>query len=340
MEIKRISLFAIKAFFWVTVILFLPTESMGDPILEGAKKEGQVVFYASMELQISQRVASLFEKKYPFIKANVTRIGSERMATRLVSEAQAGRAIGDVVHQSGFDFYGVLQKGVFESYHSPEQSAFPAEYRDDKGYWTIDSATLNVIGYNTHMVHPGEVPKSFWDLTDPKWKGKIIMDENESKWLAGMISYYGEAKAMELMRKLAAQDIQFRTGHTLIQTLMAAGERAIAGVAFANGVERLKNEGAPIDWIAAEPIIGLTFGFALVKGSPHPNAARLFIDFVLSREGQQAIAEANYYTARKDVQSPIMKKVPPHAKLIPLPLEMAKRYNEYFQLYRKVMGLK
>ena len=336
---KNLVAFIMPVFCWCAFAL-VPGKVWAQDVLENAKKEGQVVFYASMELQISQRVASLFEKKYPFIKANVTRIGSERMATRLVSEARAGRAIGDVVHQSGFDFYGVLQKGVFESYHSPEQSAFPAEYRDDKGYWTIDSATLNVIGYNTHMVHPGEVPKSFWDLTDPKWKGKIIMDENESKWLAGMISYYGEAKAMELMRKLAAQDLQFRTGHTLMQTLVAAGERAIVGVAFANGVEILKNAGAPTDWIAAEPIIGLTFGLALVKGSPHPNAARLFIDFVLSREGQQAIAEANYYTARKDVQSPIMKKVPPHAKLIPLPLEMAKRYNEYFQLYRKVMGLK
>src|SRR3989338_6843024 len=340
METKRTSLFAIKAFFWVTVILFLPTESMGDPILEGAKKEGQVVFYGSMEIQNSQKLASLFEKKYPFIKANVTRISSERMTTRLVSEAQAGKVSADVVHQSGFDFYGVLQKGVFESYNSPERAAFPAEYKDEKGFWTINSATLNVIGYNSRLVPPGEAPKSFWDLANPKWKGKILMDENESKWMAGMISYYGEAKGMELMRKLATQEIQFRAGHTQIQTLAAAGEREVVGVAFANGVERLKNEGAPMDWIAAEPIIGLTFGFRLVKGAPHPNAARLFIDFVLSREGQQAIAEANYYVPRKDVRSPIMKRVPPELKVIPLPLEMAKRYNEYFQLYRKVMGPK
>lgn len=338
MQRKGIALFVIQAALYGIVVV-LPGESSADPIVEGAKKEGQIVFYSSMELQVSQKLAALFEKKYPFIKTSATRIGSERMATRLVSEAQAGKVVADVVHQSGFDLYGVLQKGVFESYNSPERSAFPPEYKDDKGYWTVDSATLNVIGYNTRLVSLGEIPKSFWDLTDPKWKGKIIMDENESKWMAGMINYYGEAKTMELMRRLAAQDIQFRPGHSLIQTLIAAGERAIAGVAFANQIERLKSETAPVDWVGAEPIIGLTFGLALVKGGPHPNAGKLFVDFVLSREGQVVLAEANYFAPRKDVQSPIMKKVPPQVKVIPLPMEMAKRYNESFQTYRKVMGL-
>ncbi|MBI4529270.1 MAG: extracellular solute-binding protein [Deltaproteobacteria bacterium] len=339
MRKKGIVLFLAQAVF-CTTFLVSSDKSYGDAILEAAKKEGEVVFYGSMELPVSQKLGALFEKKYPFIKVGITRIASERMATRLSSEAQAGRARADVVHQSGFDFYGVLQKGVFESYNSSERSAFPAEYKDDKGYWTLNSATLNVIAYNTRLVPAGEVPKSFWDLTDPKWKGKIIMDENESKWMAGMISYYGEAKVMELLRKLATQDLQFRTGHTLMQTLVAAGERAIVGVAFANGVERLRNEGAPIEWVAAEPIIGLTFGFGLVKNSPHPNAGKLFVDFVLSREGQQAIADSNYYVPRKDVRSPIMKKVPPQVKVIPLSLEMAKRYNEYFHLYRKAMGIK
>ena len=102
------------------------------------------------------------------------------------------------------------------------------------------------------------------------------------------MSYYGEAKVMELLRKLAEQNIQFRTGHTLIQTLVAAGEPPVAAVAFANGVDRLKKDSAPIDWVAADPIIALTFGLALVKDAPHPNAARLFIDFILSREGRES----------------------------------------------------
>jgi ABC-type Fe3+ transport system substrate-binding protein len=293
-----------------------------------------------MEAQSAQRLTAGFEKKYPFIKVNATRIGSERMATRLVSEAQARKVQADVVNQSGFDFYGVLQKGVFDIYNSPERAALPTEYKDEKGLWVMNAATLNVIGYNTRLVPPANVPKSFWDLVDPKWKGQLLMDENESKWMAGMMSYYSEAKTVDLLRKLATQEIQFRVGHTLIQTLAAAGERPIVVVAFANGVERLKKDRAPIDWVAVEPIIGLTFGLALVKDAPHPNCAKLFIDYLLSKEGQEIIADAGYYVPRRDIAAPIMKQVPPKMKVIPLPMSLAARYNEYFQTYRKLMGLK
>jgi iron(III) transport system substrate-binding protein len=166
------------------------------------------------------------------------------------------------------------------------------------------------------------------------------MDENESKWMAGMMTYYGETKVIDLLRKLAEQDIQFRTGHSLIHTMVAAGERPVAVVAFANGVDRLKKDGAPIEWVTAEPVIGLTFGMGLVKGAPHPNAARLFVDFLLSREGQEAMGVSGYFVPRSDVTSPILKEAPAKTKVIPLPMSLALRYNEYFQTYRKIMGLK
>jgi iron(III) transport system substrate-binding protein len=166
------------------------------------------------------------------------------------------------------------------------------------------------------------------------------MDENESKWMAGMMTYSGEAKTLELLRKLATQDIQFRTGHSLIQTMVAAGERPVAVVAFANGVDRLKKDGAPIDWIAPEPVIGLTFGLAVVKGAPHPNAARLFVDFLLSREGQEILGAAGYFAPRTDVISPILSEAPPKTKIVPLPMSLAPRYGEHFQTYRKIMGLR
>jgi iron(III) transport system substrate-binding protein len=309
-------------------------------LLENAKKEGQVVFYASMEVPSAQRLVAAFEKRHPFIKVDPIRIGSERMATRLSAEAQARKVRADVVHQSAFDFYGVLQKNLFDSYFSPERAAFPADYRDDKGLWVMAGATLNVIAYNKKMVTVADAPKGFWDLTAAKWKGQLLMDDNESKWMAGMMQYYGEAKTIELLKLLAAQEIQFRTGHSSLQTLLAAGERAAVVVAFANGVERLKKDGAPIEWIAPEPVIGLTFGTAVVKDAPHPNAARLFSDFLLSREGQEITAAAGYFAPRSDVVSPILKEAPPKTKIVPLPMSLAARYNDYFQTYRKVMGLK
>ncbi len=332
--------FSARIWFCLTWMLFASSPAWAQTLIEGAKKEGQVVFYGSMEAVSSQRIVAAFEKKYPFVKVDATRIGSERMATRLAAEAQARKVRADVVQQSAFDFYGVLQKGLFESYFSPERSAFPPEYRDEKGFWMMPASTLNVIAYNKKMVAANDVPKSFWDLTEPRWKGQLLMDDNESKWMAGMIQYHGEAKTMDLLRKLAAQEIQFRTGHTLLQTLVAAGERAVVVVAFANGVDRLKKESAPIEWISAEPVIGLTFGLAVVKDAPHPNAARLFNDYLLSREGQEAIAAAGYHVPRIDVASPILKDAAPKTKVVPLPMSLAPRYNEYFQIYRKVMGLK
>jgi len=329
-----------RIFLSLSWALLINSTVSAQTLIDGARKEGQVVFYASMEAVSSQRIVAAFEKKYPFIKVDATRIGSERMATRLVAEAQARKVRADVVQQSAFDFYGVLQKGLFDSYFSPERAAYPAEYRDDKGFWMMPAATLNVIAYNKKMVAANEVPKSFWDLTEPRWKGQLLMDDNESKWMAGMMQYYGEAKAMDLLRKLAAQDIQFRTGHSLLQTLLAAGERAVVVVAFANGVDRLKKEGAPIEWLGAEPVIGLTFGMAVVKDAPHPNAARLLNDYLLSREGQDVIAAAGYYVPRGDVTSPILKEAGPKIKVIPLPMTLAQRYNEYFQTYRKLMGIK
>ncbi len=324
-------------FTWVVLV---NSAAGAQALFDGAKKEGQVVFYASMEAPSAQRLSAAFERKYPFLKVEATRIGSERMATRLIAEAQARKVRADVVHQSAFDFYGVLQKGLFDSYLSAERAAIPAECRDDKGLWVMASATLNVIAYNKKMVSAADAPKSFWDLTAPKWKGQLLMDDNESKWMAGMMQYYGEAKTVELLKMLAAQDIQFRTGHSSIQTLLAAGERAAVVVAFANGVDRLKKEGAPIEWIAPEPVIGLTFGTAVVKDAPHPIAARLFNDFLLSREGQEITAAAGYFVPRADVASPILKETPAKTKIIPLPMSLAPRYNEYFQTYRKIMGLK
>ena len=335
---KMIVAFMVQPLCWYAFALS-PAPVWGQNFLENAKKEGQVTFYSSMEIQVSQEVVTLFEKKYPFIKATALRIGSEKMATRLIAEAQSKQVKADVVHQSGFDFYGVLQKGVFESYLSPERAGFPPEFKDEKGYLVINAAPLNVFGYNTRLVAPKDLPKNFFDLTDPKWRDRLLMDDNESKWMAGMISHYGETKTLDFLRRLASQGIQFRTGHSLMQTLMAAGERPAVVVAFANGVERLKKDKAPVEWIALDPLIGLTFDLALVKNAPHPNAGKLFIDFILSQEGQHAIADADYYSARKDVQSPVMKLVPASLKVIPLPMELAKHYNEHFQTYRKVMRL-
>ena len=337
MTIIRIASVTIYLALW---LLTFVTTAIAQSILEGARKEGQVVFYASMETASAQKLTSAFEKKYPFIKVDATRIGSERMATRLVAEAQARKVRADVVQQSAFDFYGGLQKGLFDSYLSPERAALPPDYRDDKGLWVMPAATLNVIAYNKKMVSAADAPKSFWDLVEPKWKGQLLMDENESKWMAGMISYYGEAKTMELMRKLAGQAIQFRVGHSLLQTLLAAGERAVVVVAFANGVDRLKKDGAPVDWIESfDPIVCTVSGMGLSAKASNPNAAKLLINFATSKQGQQMVREMRRIPVRSDIEPLAPKMDQTKLKLKAVPKEVYLSLDDNAREFRKIFGL-
>ena len=150
--------------------------AVADSVVDAAKKEGEIVFYGTMELTLSQKLASLFSKKYPFIKTNVIRLGSERLAERVTVEGHAKTVKADVIHESEMDFYGLLKKGLIDAYDSPQRAAFRPQYKDEKGLWTVNSETLNVIAFNTNLVKGLDVPKSFADLLAPKWKGKILID--------------------------------------------------------------------------------------------------------------------------------------------------------------------
>jgi iron(III) transport system substrate-binding protein len=315
-------------------------QGQSNPLIEAAKKEGELVFYGTMELTLSKKIASLFEKKYPFIKTNVIRLGSERLAARVAAEGQAKSVKADVIHESEMDFYGLLKRGFIERYESPERAAFRPEYKDEKGFWTVNAETLNVIAYNTNLVKGADIPKSFSDLLWPKWRGKILIDENESKWMAGMIGVWGEEKTLDFLRKLATQDLKIIGGHSQMQTLLAAGDAAFVAVSLVHGVELLKRQGAPVDWVAVEPLISRQFALAFLKGAPHPNAGKLYLNFLLSKETQQELAAAGYNSGRKDVEALIMKTIPAHLKIVPVRPEMGERYEEYFKLYRKLMGLK
>jgi iron(III) transport system substrate-binding protein len=308
-------------------------------VIEAAKKEGQVVFYGTMELTVASKLAALFEKKYPFIKPNIIRLGSERLAARVTAEAQAKSVQADVISESEMDFYGLFKKGFTDRYDSPEREAFKPEYRDEKGFWTIGSETLSVLAYNTDLVKAADVPKSWLELTAPRWKGKVMMDENESKWMAGLMSVWSEEPALDFLRKMAEQDVKVIGGHSQMHTLLAAGEGSVMVAALVHGLEQKRREGAPVNWVAVEPLISRQFALALTRGAPHPNAARLYIDFLLSKEAQQEIANYGYTTGRKDVDSYVLKRLPKSIKIIPVRPEMGERYNEYFKLYRKAMKL-
>jgi iron(III) transport system substrate-binding protein len=233
----------------------------------------------------------------------------------------------------------LFKKGFIERYDSPEREGFKTEYKDDKGFWTIGSETLAVLAYNTSLLKAADVPKSWLELTSPKWKGKVMMDENESKWMGGLMSVWGEERTLDFLRKMAEQDVKIVGGHSQMHTLLAAGEAPVMVAALVHGLEQKRREGAPVEWIAVEPLISRQFALALTRGAPHPNAGKLYIDFLLSKEAQQEIANYGYTTGRKDVDSYVLKRLPKSMKIVAVRPEMGERYNEYFKLYRKMMKL-
>lgn len=296
-----IGLLALLAF------LLRPTVSPAQsPSLEKAKAEREVTLYGSTNASVMQKVIQSFEKKYPFLKVNYARTRGDKVMQRITTEQRAGRYLADVVNVKGSFIYWLKTQGVFERYESPERKYVRDLHKDKDALYTGVYTNFEFIGYNKKLVSAAELPKSPKDLLNPKWKGKMALDSRDYEWYISQIHLLGgEEKAREYMKQLARQDIQIRDGHGLLAQLLAAGEFPLQLTLRDELAEDLIKSGAPIDWVAFEPVIpNAASGVGIAKNPPHPNAARLFIDFVLSREGQEAYQREGRTATRTDLESP------------------------------------
>jgi iron(III) transport system substrate-binding protein len=305
--------------------------------LDGAKKEGKLVWYTSMRITDSKPLLEAFEKQYPFIKTELFRSSGEKTLNRIMTETRAGRWEFDVVALSEIGL--LVERKLLSSYVSPEAKAYIAEFKDPAEYWTAVYNNYYVIGYNTKLVAEKEAPKRWEDLLDPKWKGKISIDQEEYPWYATLVAAWGKEKAQSYMKGLAKQSIQWRKGHTLIAQLLSAGEFPVA-IVYAHGAERLKKKGAPVDWVnTVDPVVVSVNSIGVSAKPNHPNAARLFIDFVLSKKAQEMIRSFFRIPARMDVEPLSPKMDQAKLKLKAVPQDTAERYNEYIEEFREIFGL-
>lgn len=280
-----------------------------SPSIDKAKVEGELMLYGTTQIAQMHIMIKHFEKKYPFLKVKYYRAGGEKIAQRIVAEARAGRHLADVHQVSGAETLMLKKMGFLGRYESKERKYIRDIYKDKDGYWTGAYANLELIGYNKGMVASKEAPRSHRDLLDPKWKGKIGMDQTDVEWYITQLHLLGESKGREFMKSFAKQEVQLRRGHTLLAQLLAAGEFQLLMTLRDNtGYMLMKNE-APIDWVAIEPVIpNPASGSSLSKKPPHPNAARLWIDFILSREGQGVLRGFGRNITRTDLD-PIQARV-------------------------------
>ena len=312
-----------------------PAQDQRSQIIDGAKREGSLVWYTSTSVEDIKRLFDVFNKKYPFIKTEFFNAGSATLYNRVVNEARVGKVFFDLIAIRGVETHRLIKEGFMQPYVSPENAAYPQGFKDSRGYWVDYFDAYNVIGYNTKLVSKDQAPKNWDDLLNPMWRGKIALDDEMYSWYAAMAVAWGKERAQRFMKSLAKQDIQLRSGQTLIANLMAAGEFPVAMV-LAHRIEKMKEQGAPVEWVTTlDPITASLHPIGVAAKAPHPNAAKLFIDFVLSKEGQQIVLASGRTPARPGIDTKMQAK---NLKLFPVPLELGDDYNRYLKEFRELFG--
>jgi len=293
-------------------------------LIEGARKEGQVVLYSSMIVHQGVRpMADKFAKKYPFVKITYWRADSEDITQKLSAEVRANNVVADVFEGTGLGEMAV-EANVTQSYYTPAIEAYPAALHDPTGMWTPTRLSYYSIAYNTRTVPEDKVPRRYEALLDPQWKGKMAWRIGSSTgtplFITNLRLAWGEEKARAYFEKLKDQKIvNFGAGsaRTLVDRVIA-GEYAIALNIFAHHPLISRAKGAPVNSLLLDPTASTAATMGVVKAAKHPHAALLLIDYILSKEGQGNLLGADYFPADPEVPpSPMLAPVVPKTAGVP-----------------------
>ena len=277
-------------------------------LLEGARKEGQVIIYSAMIVNQALRpLVDSFNRKYPGVRASYWRGDSEDIAAKLAAESRARNLSVDVVEGTGVGEL-VIEADLVQPFFTPEISNVPENLRDPRKLWAPTRVSYFSVAYNTRLVPPDKAPKTFEDLLDPQWKGKMSWRIGSSSgtplFITNLRMAWGEEKAMAYFRKLADQKIvNFGSGsaRTLVDRVIA-GEYPIALNIFAHHPLISAAKGAPVASQLMDPVATTTATAAIPKGVRRPHAALLLVDFIVSKEGQEILSRADYFPVRPDVE--------------------------------------
>ena len=262
-------------------------------LIAGAKKEGVVNIYSSFTVDDLKVLGVAFEKKYG-VKLNVWRSSSEDILQRAVVEARGGRYDVDAIETSAAEMESLHREQLLQEVKSPYIADLNPAALLPHREWIGDRLNIITAAYNSDLIKKADLPKSYEDLLDPKWKGKLGIEADDDIWFGALITAMGEDKGLKLFRDLVRTNgLSVRKGHTLIANLVVSGEVPLAVTAYQYKVDQLKHEGAPIDWFVIPPGISRFLGTGVLRRAPHPNAAVLFLDFMLS-DAQRLLLDRDF----------------------------------------------
>jgi iron(III) transport system substrate-binding protein len=312
-------------------------------LVEAARKEGTVVWYTSLALPTAEKVARAFEAAYPGIKVDVNRTGSERILQRVMQELAANIKTVDVIHTSDAGHFVLLKNKKLLAKHTPPGvERFPPGFKDKDGYYYGLRATVNVIAYNTKSVPAAQAPKTWKDLLDPRWQGKLVTAHpGYSGVIATHVLALVNAFGWDYFKQLAQNQPMLVQSANDPAGVVASGERPVAVDGGDYTFYQTKRKGNPVEIVYPREGVPLVVSpTAITAFAPHPNAARLFTDFSFSRELQQLMADSEgLYTGHPDVKYPADKPKLAELRLFTVdPDELLRRNEEIRKRFVEFFG--
>lgn len=274
-----------------------------ERLIASARKEGVVNLYTSINAEDVKRLSAAFEAKYG-VKVNAWRSRSENVVQRTLAETNAQRYVVDAIETNGPELEALARENVLTAFYSPFAKELIQNAIPRHRLYFPTRFNVFVQAYNTNLIRKEDLPKTYEDLLKPQWKGKLGIEQSDADWMAELIHYWGEKRALDFFRGIGAQNLQLRKGHIVLANLVAAGDVPLALTIYSFEIDHLQRKQAPIAMLMLDPVIAKPNGIAIARRAPHPNAALLFADFMLT-DAQKLFSDHGAVPANTRAESPI-----------------------------------
>ena len=309
-----------------------------DQLYEKAKKEGgKLTVYAALSATSIEVIPPAFMKRFPGVTADHIDGTPDQLLARILSEARGGRVIADVFGGALPYMSQISDQKLLAPISLPEAALYPPHMKSD--VWVATDTQFYITGWNTNLVKKGDEPKDFEDLANPKWKGSLMGEPRDFQLLIAFAKrkYNSDEKAIDLLRKIAANQPEFHRGHSQLIELLVAGQRPVCFTCYAHHFPPRAKKGAPIQPLLSEGVGEVGGAVSILRNAPHPSAALLWARWAISEEGQRVYAQAGETPAHPNVEP--VEKVRPAAAYM-LTIDDHKEFAKYEKLWKEIFQIR
>ena len=278
--------------------------SRHERLVKAAKKEGSLTLYTSNAAETIKLLSADFEKRYG-VRVNVWRASSVKVLQRMVAEKKANRWDFDAASVSSPELEALYREQLLQEVRSGWHKGMLEGTLPAHRGWAPQFINVFVQAYNTREVRKQDLPRRWTDLLEPRWRGRLGVEAKAGEWYCSLLKDLGEDKGSELFREIAARNgWSVRSGNSVLANMVVSGEVPLALAVYSHMIEQAKQQGAPVDWFAIDPMIARSNGIGVSRRPPHPNAALLFYEYAIS-DGQPLMLKLNYLSPVKNLPSPL-----------------------------------